>query len=295
MGTILTIGELLWDIFPDGNHLGGVPANVAYHLAQMGHRALLVSAVGQDELGRRAVEIIRAGGVDTGLVAEDPTHQTGIVQVELDADGVATFDITRDVAWDRIPATAELLGAVEQVDAIAFGTLAQRHPTSRATIAAALTAGAGCPRILDLNLRPPFFDPDVVAGSLAHATILKLNEDEILALPELLGLAAGDEFLPRLAATYDLDRIYITRGPDGCEVHTEGRTISRPAPPVTVADTVGAGDAFTAALIDGELRGLDAGTIATNACATGAFVAAQAGAMPRWTAALRTTLGLPPR
>ena len=296
MATILTIGEFLWDILPEGRHLGGAPANVAFHLAQIGHQAQPVSAVGDDELGERAIEIMRRGGVDTTLVTEDPVHPTGVVRVELDADGVPTFDITPEVAWDFIPTSAGLLAAVTGADAIVFGTLAQRHPRSRATIAAALDAApADGTRVLDLNLRPPFYDGEIVAASIEHATILKLSEEEMRLLPGLLGMPDDADFLPRLAARHALARIYVTRGARGCEVFAEGETTSAPATPVRVADTVGAGDAFTAGLIDGELRELETATIAANACAAGAFVASRSGATPSWTGELRETLGLEPR
>jgi fructokinase len=290
MATVLTIGELLWDVFPDGAHLGGAPANVAYHLAQAGHRAQLVSAVGDDERGRRAEQITSEGGVDTALVHVDGERPTGVVNVEVDQDGVATFDIARDVAWDHIPWTEALDDALREADAVVFGTLAQRQPTSRYTIRAAVAAAGDVARILDLNLRPPFIDAEVVRVAVEQASILKLNDDEAAALPGLLGIPDSRDALRRIADAFEIERIYITRGPDGCAAVDERGVIERPAPRVTVADTVGAGDAFTAALIDGELRGLEVGDIAENACAVGAYVASQAGATPPWDAALRERL-----
>ncbi|MGD8395281.1 MAG: carbohydrate kinase [Candidatus Eiseniibacteriota bacterium] len=293
MAKVLTIGELLWDRMTDGDHLGGAPANVAFHLSQAGHQALLLSAVGDDAAGHRAMRQLAESGVDVTRITVDPRHPTGVVDVELDANGVPTFDIRRDVAWDHIPQPSDLDALLESTDAVVFGTLAQRQATSHATIDAVLGAGNQMPRIVDLNLRAPFYDRDVVRRSLERATILKLSDGELDLLPGLVGpeftggappLSA--EALSGLAARFDLERIYVTRGAEGCDVHAGGELHHVPATPIQVADTVGAGDAFTAALVDGELRCLPPATIAAHAAAAGAFVASQPGAMPRWSETL---------
>lgn len=291
MARILAIGELLWDVFPDERRLGGAPANVAYHLAQIGHRVHLASTVGADDMGRLARAQLEKDGVDTELVSVNPAKPTGTVAVELDERGVPSFHIARDVAWDHIPVTDGLLRAAASADAVVFGTLAQREDESRATILRVIATTPGL-RVLDLNLRPPFHAPAVIRAALAGASILKLNEDEATGLPALLDRPSSARFLPELARSRGYRRIYVTRGAEGCDVVDAQKSLHAPAPSVTVADTVGAGDAFTAALVDGEIRGLPAARIAANACAAGAFVAARAGAMPTWTDELREQLGI---
>jgi fructokinase len=291
MATILAIGELLWDVFPDERRLGGAPANVAYHLAQIGHHVHLASAVGADDLGRRALARLAESGVEIELVRVNDARPTGTVEVKLDERGVPTFHIARDVAWDHIPVTDALLHTAASADAIVFGTLAQREMESRASILRVADAAPGL-RVLDLNLRPPFQEPSVIRAALTRADVLKLNEDEAAGLPTLLNQATSASFLPELARTHSFRRIYVTRGAEGCDVVEGETTIRASAPSVSVADTVGAGDAFTAALVDGEIRGLPAARIAANACAAGAFVASRSGAMPAWTDELREQLGI---
>ncbi len=291
MAMILAIGELLWDVFPDERRLGGAPANVAYHLAQIGHRVHLASAVGADELGRVALARLEEAGVETELVSVDDERPTGTVEVKLDERGVPTFHIARNVAWDHIPVTDALMRTAASADAIVFGTLAQREVESRASILQVADAAPRL-RVLDLNLRPPFQESPVIRAALSRAGILKLSEDEAAGLPALLGQSTTASFLPELARAQGYRRIYVTRGAEGCDVVEGETTVHASAPSVSVADTVGAGDAFTAALVDGEIRGLPAARIAANACAAGAFVASRAGAMPAWTDELRQQLGV---
>ena len=290
MASVLCFGELLWDRLPGGPRLGGAPANVAHHLAQLGVEARLASCVGEDEDGERALAQLREAGVDVTLVARSPRLPTGRVIVATDTPGAPRYHIEAPAAWDAILATAALLEAAAGADAIVYGTLAQRAAPSREALAAALDAAPGALRLCDLNLRPPFADPDVVRASLARATVLKLNEDELAALSGLLDLPAGDALPGHLREGFALRRIYVTRGSGGASAFDgEGRT-DRPTPPVAVADSVGAGDAFTSALLFGELAGREAGRILEDACALGAFVASRAGAMPAWPAALRARL-----
>jgi fructokinase len=292
MASILSLGEVLWDRFPDSERLGGAPANVAFHLAQAGHRARLASAVGEDELGRSALETLAEAGVETALVATLADWPTGAVEVELDAAGVPRFEILRDVAWDHIPLTPALQGAAQEVDVLVFGTLAQREAASRAAIAAALDAAPQALKVLDLNFRPPFVDREIVLGSLERADILKLSDGEADELPALLSMPRSDTFLASMALAFDLRRIYVTLGGEGCAVVDGETRHTEPVPAVTVIDTVGAGDAFTAAMIDGELRGLPAAAVARRANAAGAYVASQPGAMVPWSESLRSELKL---
>jgi len=287
MATILCFGEVLWDLFPDGRRLGGAPANVAYHLAQMGHAARLVSCVGEDEAGAEALSRLAEAGVDTALVARDPARPTGTVQVTLDDAGVPAFAITEDVAWDAIPVTPALRAAAGEADAVVFGSLAQRAKRSRATLDKLLDAAGPALCLCDLNLRPPFVDAEVVKRSVARVQLLKLNEDEAARLPKLLGRPGGEELLDEMAGMPPLVAIYVTRGGKGVRIHLPGTRIEMPAPQVAVADTVGAGDAFTAALLDGVLSGRGEPEISERALELGAWVASQPGAMPPWTHGLR--------
>jgi fructokinase len=292
--SVLAIGEVLWDVLPDGERLGGAPANVAFHLTQAGHRVQLASAVGADALGERAVRMLAAAGIDTSLVATGADHATGSVRVELDASGVPAYYIEEEVAWDHIPLGEGLLRAARSADAIVFGTLAQRSSRSRETIREVLDAGAGALRVLDLNLRAPHASDAVSRSSMERADVLKLSHEEEWAL----GIAADAsaetrvQLLGQCAQQYRLRSIFVTRGADGAEYLGDHGIVRTPSPPVQVADTVGAGDAFTAAMIDGLFRELAPEVILHNANAAGAHVASHRGAMVPWSDELRSLMGL---
>lgn len=282
MDTVLCFGELLWDELPGGAQLGGAPANVAYHLARLGLPVRLVSAVGEDAKGEEALRLLASAGVDVEFVARRPLRPTGRVLVTTDAAEMPQYRIESGVAWDEIPFTPALRAAAADASALVFGTLAQRSPANRSTLASLLHAAPHALKLCDLNLRRPFVDATVVADSLRAADILKLNTEESNALPGLLGRPVPLATPQRLLEDFDLRRIVITRGAAGCRIIDAEADQEASPPPTRLADSVGAGDAFSAMFIYGELAGWPSLRSARAACALGAFVASATGAMPSW-------------
>ena len=294
MPRVLCFGEVLWDCLPWGRCLGGAPLNVAFHLRKLGIESYIVSAVGADDLGDEAVASMRNKGLPTLFVERSKTRPTGTVQVELDGAGQPRFEILSDVAWDDIPVTDEILELAAASDAVVFGTLAARSGRNRAALRRLLEI-PGPRRVLDVNLRTPFDDLPRTEALCHHADLVKLNRAE---LARLSGLAEAASAVPpefdlqdailRLAKRVGSRSYCVTLGEDGaCYFGKEGR-FTVPAPRVTVQDTVGAGDAFTAALVAGQIRDSSpAGTEAAlkNACALGALIASLPGAQPAYDAA----------
>ena len=281
---VLGLGELLWDLLPEGPRLGGAPANFTVMAGRLGNRAAILSRIGQDELGRMALERLETLPVDARFLEVDPAHETGRVTVRFEG-GQPAYTIHRPSAWDFLELTepwAELAG---RADAVCFGTLAQRSEESRQTIQElAARTSPGCVRVFDVNLRTPFYSPTVIRESLELATVMKLNDAEMPQVLELLGLeAAGDlrRGAERLLAQFPaLAMVAVTRGGHGSLLVTPEEWHEHPGIPVKVADTIGAGDAFTAALTHYLLRGADLATLNEAGNRWGAWVASQAGAMP---------------
>ena len=280
-GAVLCVGEVLWDSVPDGLHLGGAPFNVAAHLARLGRPARLASRVGDDELGREASRRVRASGVDASLVQTDDALPTGFVGVTLDADGVPSYDIAEPSAWDAIEATPAAAAAAAGSAAVVFGSLAQRDARSRHAIQA-LVAEAPL-AVFDVNLRPPFEDRGTVERSLDASDVVKLSDDELGTLGRWFGTpGAGHAGAEALARRFDVRAVCVTRGADGAAVWNDGRWTEHRGHPVTVRDTVGAGDAFLAALLSGWLGGADDLAALDGACRLGGFVASRSGATPAY-------------
>ena len=282
---ILSCGEMLWDLFPAGPRFGGAPANFACHAALHGARVALLSAVGDDPRGREATAILRRFGLDPSLVQTIADAPTGTVGVSVDAAGKPTFEIHAGSAWDRIAWTPALETHLAGVDAIYFGTLGQRDPVSRATIrrALAVATSRGRLRVLDVNLRRPFFDAALIRESVAEATVLRLSDDELDAVLAACGVPPGPDptaSLRALLVRHRLDLVALTRGAAGALLVSATEVIDQPGIPTMVRDTVGAGDSFTAALVVGLLRGEPLNTLARVACETAAAVCAHAGALP---------------
>ena len=275
------IGEVLWDIYPDAAHFGGAPANFASHAARLGAESLMVSAVGADAHGDKALQALSDRGVNTSRVACDQAHPTGQVLVTLDAQGVPHYEIALDSAWDHLAWSADLAAFAERCDAVCFGTLAQRSPDSRATIRRFVEAvPRHALRIFDVNLRQRFYDRDTIEMSLRHASAVKLNAEELPIVTQLLGLGGYShrELLRQLMDTYDLRLAALTRGPAGALLLDDRGEDDCPAPPTVVVDTVGAGDAFTASLVVDVLRGLPLSEINRRANALASLVCSQPGA-----------------
>jgi fructokinase len=283
---ILSCGEVLWDLFPEGPRLGGAPANFACHAALLGGDVSFFTAVGDDARGPEAVKLLGEFGIDTSLVQIVRGATTGAVDVRFDEANKPHYRIHPDSSWDQLAWTPALAARVAAVDAIYFGTLGQRSATSRATIRRALDAAKthGIQRVLDINLRAPFYDAAVLRESIALASIVKLSDEELGEVAAACGVetsAIPERKLRELLAQNHLDLIVLTRGAAGALLVTPDRAIDQPGIPATVVDTVGAGDSFTAALTLGMLRGDALTDIARTACEVASRVCSHAGAMPQ--------------
>lgn len=280
--TVAGIGEILWDLLPDGKQLGGAPANFAYHAKMLGAEAYPVSMVGNDALGVEILERLDSVGVSRDYVGTDAVHPTGTVSVELEA-GIPRYIIHTDVAWDYLGLTGPLLTLARRLDGVCFGTLAQRSPESRAAIMGFLAeTSSRCVRVLDINLRQEFYDAAIIDASLAVCRMVKLNEDELPVVGEVLGLKPGpdDSLMEQLTVRYDLALVALTRGPNGSRLFTPEAVSDHPGYETAVMDTIGAGDAFTAALLLGHLRGHVLDVINDEANRIASYVCSHQGAMP---------------
>jgi fructokinase len=279
---IVSIGEVLWDLFPDGARLGGAPANFACHCQSLGARVSLVSAVGRDALGDEAWRRLSERGVDVSCVRRLEDRPTGTVEVDVDPWGKPVFRIREGVAWDALDAGTEAKGLVQAAQAVCFGTLAQRTETGRRAVHELVaTASEGALRVCDINLRKPFVSADVIRESLGMADVLKLNEDELPELAAQFGLEGTAEDQVRvLAERFGLRVVVLTLGELGSCLLREGEWSREPARAVRVVDTVGAGDAFTAVLVMGLLKGWPTPRLLQCATEVAAYVCTQAGATP---------------
>jgi len=283
MMLVVGLGEVLWDLFPEGKQLGGAPANFAYITNLLGDRGIIASRVGDDALGNEIQQKLGTLGLESSYLQSDSARPTGTVRVRVDQDGQARFEITDMVAWDFLEWTPAWESLAQQADAICFGSLAQRSPASRETIHKFLGAARpGTARIFDVNLRQAFYSAKVLSESLKFADIAKLNAEELPRVVELLGIPHHGEqpSAERLRFAYGLKLVCVTRGAQGSLLVSESERHEHPGFRVQVADTVGAGDAFTAALVHHFLRG--AGLAAMNEAANriGAWVASCVGATP---------------
>ena len=306
--TVIGLGELLWDLFPSGRKLGGAPANFAYITSLLGDYGIPASRVGQDHLGEEAILRLTELGLPASFIQDDADHATGTVKVEVDDRGQPRFQIAESVAWDFLEWTPQWQILAEQADAVCFGSLAQRSPRSRSSIRNFLQATrAEAVRVFDVNLRQNFYSAEILSDSMKIATIVKLNHEELPEIAEILGLNKpgsnhfGSKHSPLnhlsvnpppfnhedeessarlLLARYNLKLICITRGDRGSLLLTAGGRHEHPGVRVKVADTVGAGDAFTAALVHEYLCRASLESMNEVANRMGAWVASQVGATP---------------
>lgn len=286
---ILGIGELLWDVLPEGPRLGGAPANFTVMAGRLGNHAAILSRIGRDDLGRKAVERLDPLPADTSYLQVDPQHETGRVTVAFE-DGQPHYVIHQPAAWDFAELSDEWVNLAERADAICFGSLAQRCLESRQTIQTlAAQTSANCIRVFDVNLRAPFYSGEVIQESLELASVMKMNDDEVPQVMNLLGLPPGEgteadqlrHGAERLLDEFPmLNMVAITRGGHGSLLVTRDEWNEHPGIPIKVADTIGAGDAFTAALTHYLLRGADLATLNEAGNRWGGWVASQSGAMP---------------
>lgn len=286
---ILGIGELLWDLLPDGARLGGAPANFSVMAGRLGNQAAILSRIGRDDLGQAAIDFLAPLPVDASVVEVDPAHETGRVTVTFQ-DGEPMYAIHQPVAWDFLELTDEWLGLAGRAGALCFGTLAQRSSVSRQTIQALVTnSSTGCIRIFDANLRAPFYSREVIEKSVELATVLKMSDAEAFELLAVLGLDTGGRSTrgglrsaaERLLEEFpELELVAITRGSRGSLLVSRQGWNDHPGFPVKMADPVGAGDAFAAALGHYLLRGAGLALLNEAGNRWGAWVASQPGAMP---------------
>jgi fructokinase len=281
---IVGVGEVLWDLLLTGPKLGGAPANFAYHAHALGAHVNVITRVGDDDYGREIVRRFQNMGLPDATVQIDETAPTGTAKVVLSGDGLAHFTIQENVAWDYIAANREALIAAGTADAICFGSLAQRCQTSRNSILQLVAAApAKALRVLDINLRQQFYTRAVIEKSLQLADVLKLNEEELPILAAMFGFSGpAKRQIDRLARTFDLHVIALTRGPDGSLLFQQKgkRWSDCRSHPVQVIDTVGAGDSFTAVLVLGLLQKMDLDEINEVANEVARYVCSQAGATP---------------
>ena len=280
---VVGMGEALWDVLPEGKKLGGAPANFAYHVSQFGLESRVVSAVGDDKLGKEILENFREKKLN-GIVETVP-YPTGTVQVTLDDAGVPCYEIKEGVAWDNIPYTDALEGLARQTRAVCFGSLAQRSVVSRQTIGRFLDAMPDTPdtlKIFDINLRQGFYVKEILCDSMRRCNILKINDEELVTVSRMFGYPGIDlqDKCWILLGKYNLKMLILTCGVNGSYVFTPGCVSFVETPRVQVADTVGAGDSFTAAFVSAILKGKTVSEAHRLAVDTSAFVCTQQGAMP---------------
>lgn len=276
---IVGIGELLWDMLPSGKAIGGAPANFAYHAGRLGEEGWVVSAVGDDALGHEILDVLDEKRLHSLVSMVD--KPTGTVQVSLDDAGVPTYTIVEDVAWDHIPFTSKMQELASRADAVCFGSLVQRNG-SRASVLKFLEAvPASALKVFDINLRQHFYTPEILRKSLEIADVLKINDEEIVILSEMFGLGSDPrEACRKLIRQYSLRFVLLTKGAQGSEVISPDEVIPQGVGKVDVVDTVGAGDAFTAAFTVAYLRGDSLADAQKLAGEVTAYVCSHKGAMP---------------
>lgn len=280
--TVVGLGEILWDIFPERKVLGGAPANFAYHVSQFGYNGYAVSAIGDDLLGKEILSNLEEKGLN--YLIETTDFPTGTVEVTLDKAGVPQYEILENVAWDNIPFTAKTLNLAKNTRTVCFGSLAQRNGVSRETIKSFLAAMPDDSlKIFDINLRQHFYTKELIDESLQLSNMLKINDEEVLVVADLYGFENDNEqdICKRLLSMYNMDIIILTKGTEGSFVFTPKETSFQPTPKVHVADTVGAGDSFTAAFVASYMHGDRISDAHQLAMEVSAYVCTQHGAMPK--------------
>ena len=280
---VVGMGEALWDVLPEGKKIGGAPANFAYHVSQFGLPSFVVSAVGDDALGNEIIENFTSKGLNQ-LIEKVP-YPTGTVQVEIDQAGIPQYEIKENVAWDNIPFTDRLRRLAENTKAVCFGSLAQRNVVSRETVSRFLDAMPQTDDTLvvfDVNLRQGFYNKEILCDSMKRCNILKINDEELVTVSRMFGYPGIDlqDKCWILLGKYNLKMLILTCGINGSYVFTSGNVSFQPTPRVEVADTVGAGDSFTAAFISNILKGRPVAEAHRCAVRTSAYVCTRPGAMP---------------
>ena len=279
---IVGLGEALWDVLPEGKQLGGAPANFAYHAGQHGLNSVAVSALGRDALGDETEAQLNEKGLHYVMPRVD--YPTGTVHVTLDEEGVPTYDIKQNVAWDNIPFTDNIREIAVGAGAVCWGSLAQRSEVSRQTIYQFLDhTPSGCLKIFDINLRQNFYNKEIICESLKRCNVLKINDEELVTLGRLFGYPGLDieNKCWLILGKYNLDMLVLTCGVNGSYVFTPGYKSFQETPKVEVADTVGAGDSFTGTFCASIIKGKSVAEAHKLAVEVSAYVCTQNGAMPK--------------
>ena len=280
---VVGLGEVLWDVLPEGKKLGGAPSNFAYHAGQfLGmDNTIAVSALGEDKLGEETIKALEEHQLNC-LLPRVP-YPTGTVQVQLDEQGIPTYDIKENVAWDNIPFTKEIEEVASSCRAVCFGSLAQRNVVSRETIHRFLDlTPKDCMKIFDINLRQNFYNKDILKESLQRCNVLKINDEELVLIGRMFGYPGLDieNKCWLILGKYNLDMLVLTCGTNGSYVFTPGQMSFQETPKVAVADTVGAGDSFTGSFCAAILSGKPVAEAHKLAVEVSAYVCTQNGAMP---------------
>jgi fructokinase len=282
---VVVLGEVLWDLLHQRACLGGAPLNFSVHCKRLGHRPILISAVGDDDLGNRALREIADSGLDVNDIQHSSAWPTGTASVAIDSEGQPTFQIQRPAAYDDVKLTPAQLERLARLNPpwLYFGTLFPSQPLPRLALEQTLKALPDARRFYDVNLRPGFDSPDLIATLMTQADVIKLNESEAEAVGSLFGLPTDLEAFCRTGSQrFGWTAVCITLGAEGCAMLREGEFYRAKGRPIVVADTVGAGDAFAAALLHGLVRRWPIADIAQFANRVGALVASRTGAIPAW-------------
>jgi fructokinase len=289
MSGVLSFGEVLWDVIDGQKFLGGAPLNFAVHFVQSGGKSALLSGIGKDEDGKNALSLLNEKNVDTSTVAQHQNHATGTVTVTL-KNGQPSYIIHENVAYDHIEEPEKLLS---DYDLLYFGTLAQRSPQNRKTLYSILAKNKFKQVFYDVNLRPNMFTKEIIAESLKYCTILKLNDEEVIVLGKLLYDQDLDfaGFVKRVLADHaQIQLVIVTKGADGCSIYNRSGIYHIPSPEITVADTVGAGDSFSASFLYCYSAGYDLNESATIANTIAGFVASNHGPIPAYNQEIKNML-----
>ena len=281
MKKIIGIGEILWDLLPEGKQPGGAPGNFAYHAMQLGFESYAISAIGNDDLGDEIADFLESKNLKTILNRVD--FPTGVVEVTLNSGGVPSYNICENVAWDNIPFTHEMENLAKETNAVCFGTLAMRNSVSHKSINDFIDlVPASSYKIFDINLRQHYYTKELIENCLCKCNIFKINDDEIRVLMNIFSHETNEKsFCAHLIEKYNLNILILTKGENGSVIMTKNGEISeKPTPKVDVIDTVGAGDAFTAAFIGSIMNGGSIFEAHTKAVEVSAFVCSRKGAMP---------------
>lgn len=279
---IVCFGEVLWDLFPEGSKAGGAPFNVAYNVHKMGLDVKVISKTGNDDLGEKLRQQIVSWGISTDLIQVDEHHPTSTVIAKIDEHNEATYEIINHVAWDHIEYLPEYNDWVSNAEAFVFGSLSARNEVTKNTLLKLLDKAKL--RIFDVNFRPPFIDKELIKILLHKADIVKINQSELQQIIELMGgkFRTDEEAVKIIQENFDVNEIVLTKGSKGASYFVHGKSYTLPAFPITVADTVGSGDAFLSGFISKRITNKDQEEIIRNAVALGAFITSKAGACPEY-------------